>query len=56
MQSIKGFATLKGVVNLQCSSEVRPDILKSVLCKSRLLKLHAFMGTILGTEMCNYKV
>ena len=56
MQSIKGFATLKNVVNLQFASEVRPevvrDISKSVLRKSRLYKLHAFMKTILGTEMC----
>ena len=49
MESIKGFATLKGVVNLQCSSEVRSDILKSVSCKSRLHKLHAVMETVLET-------
>ena len=51
-QSIKGFATLKNVVNLQFASEVRPDISKSVLSKSRLHKLHAFMEKSLGTEIC----
>ena len=50
-QSIKGFATLKNV-NLLVTFEVRPDISKSVLSKSRLHKLHAFMENILGTEMC----
>ena len=51
-QIIKGFATLKNVVNLQFASEVRPDISKSVLSKSRLHKLHAFMEKIWGTKMC----
>ena len=40
------------MVNLQVTSEVRPDISKSVLSKSRLHKLHAFMEKILGTKMC----
>ena len=43
--------TLKNVVNLQVTSKVRPDISKSVLSKSRLHKLHAFIENILGTEM-----
>ena len=47
---------MKNVVNLQFASEVRPevvrDISKSVLRNLRLHKLHAFMETILGTEMC----
>ena len=51
-QSIKGFATLKNVVNLQFISEVRPDISKSVLNKSRLHKLYAFKEKNWGTEMC----
>ena len=51
-QIIKGFATLKNVVNLQFASEVRPDISKSVLSKSRLHKLYAFMEKIWGTKMC----
>ena len=49
---LKGFATLKNVVNLQFASEVRPDISKSVLSKSRLHKLYAFMEKIWGTKMC----
>ena len=44
--------TLKNVVNLQVTSKVRPDISKSVLSKSRLHTLHAFIENILGTEMC----
>ena len=48
-QSIEGFATLKNVINLLVTSEVRPDISKSVLSKSRL---HAFMEKNLGTEIC----
>ena len=44
--------TLKNVVNLQVTSKVRPDISKSVLSKSRLHKLHAFIENILGIEMC----
>ena len=44
--------TLKNVVNLQVTSKVRPHISKSVLSKSRLPKLHAFIENILGTEMC----
>ena len=51
-QSIEGFATLKNVVNLQFAFEVRLDISKSVLSKSRLHKLHVFMEKILGPEMC----
>ena len=47
---------MKNVVDLQFASEVRPevvrDISKSVLRKSRLHRLHAFMDKILGTEMC----
>ena len=42
-------ATLKNVINLLVTSEVRPDIWKSVLSKSRL---HAFMEKNLGTEIC----
>ena len=42
---------LKNVVNLQFASEVRPDISKSVLSKSRLHKLYAFMEKIWGTKM-----
>ena len=41
----------ENVVNLQVTSKVRPDISKSVLSKSRLHKLHAFIENILGTEM-----
>ena len=52
MQSIKGFVTLNNVVNLQVTSKERPDISKSVLSKSRLHKLYAFIENILGTEMC----
>ena len=51
-QILKGFATLKNVVNLQFASEVRPDISKSVLSKSRLHKLYAFMEKIWETKMC----
>ena len=39
-QIIQGFATLKNIVNLQFASEVRLDISKSVLSKSRL---HSYM-------------
>ena len=46
------FVTLKNVVNLQVTSKVRPDISKSVLSKSRLHNLHAFIENILATEMC----
>ena len=44
--------TLKNVVNLQVTSKVRPDISKSVLSKSTLHNLHAFIENILATEMC----
>ena len=44
--------TLKNVVNFQVTSKVRPDISKSVLSKSRLHKLQAFIENILGIEMC----
>ena len=43
---------MKNVVNLQFAPEVRPDISKSFLSKSRLHKLHAFMKKILETETC----
>ena len=53
-QSIKGFATLKNVINLQFASEVRRevvrDILKSVLRKSRLHKLRALMEIFWGQK------
>ena len=39
-------------MNLQFAPEVRPDISKSFLSKSRLHKLHAFMKKILETEIC----
>ena len=42
---------MKNVV-IAGTSEVWPDISKSVLSKSRLHKLHAFMENVLGTEMC----
>ena len=37
---------------MQFISEVRPDISKSVLNKSRLHKLHVFIEKNWGTEMC----
>ena len=44
---------LKNVVNLQFISEVRPDISKSVLNKSRLHNLNAFIEKKkLATEIC----
>ena len=47
---------MKNVVDLQYASEVRPEVVrgisKSVLRKSRLHWLHAFMDKILATEMC----
>ena len=51
-QSIKGFATLKNVVNLQFASEVRPEVVQDIFGKSKLHKLHAFMEKSLRTEMC----
>ena len=55
-QSIKGFATMKNVVNLQFASEMTPKVVRNisklVLRKSRLHKLHAFMEKKWGTGMC----
>ena len=54
VQSIKGFATLRNVANLQFASKVRPEVArhfsKSVLSKSRLHKLHAFKEKDLGQK------
>ena len=44
MQSIKGSATLKNVVNLQVASEVRSEVVRDIFKK--------VMEKSLGTEMC----
>ena len=43
-QSIKGFATLKNVVNLQFASEVRPEVVQDIFKKVKITQVTCLHG------------
>ena len=50
-QSIKGFATLKNVVNLQFASEVRPEVVQDIFKQVKITQVTCLEKS-LRTEMC----
>ena len=49
-ESIKGFLTLKNVVNLQFASEVRPEVVRDIFKKVKIAQVTCLHGKKLGDK------